>query len=180
MIVIGLVCVAAAASCGYGYYWWTIGSYFQGTDDAYVGGNITPIAPHISGFIAEILVTDHQKVRAGQLLVRLDDRDERAVAAHAEAVLEQRQATLASLRAKYVLQQSTIEQASADLKANTAQADFAKVDAERYRALAETNPSSRQNAQRKAVDQAARAAVTSAQAGLAAAKQQLSVLNGHQ
>ena len=51
--VIGLVCVAAIASCSYGYYWWTVGRYFQGTDDAYVGGNVTPVAPHISGFIAQ-------------------------------------------------------------------------------------------------------------------------------
>ena len=66
----------------------------------------------------------------------LDDRDVRAAADHAEAVLEQRTATLASLRAKYELQQSTIRQASADLDAKAAQADFAKVDAERYRTLA--------------------------------------------
>jgi membrane fusion protein (multidrug efflux system) len=176
--VIGLVCAAAIASCGYGYYWWTVGRYFQGTDDAYVGGDVTPVAPHISGFIAQILVTDNQEVNAGQLLIRLDDRDVRAAADHAEAVLKQREATLASLRAKYVLQQSTIEQASADMNAKTAQAAFAKVDAERYRLLAQTDSGSQQNAQRAAsVDQAARAAVTSAQAGLAAARVQLSVLS---
>jgi membrane fusion protein, multidrug efflux system len=176
--VIGLVCVAAIASCSYGYYWWTVGRYFQGTDDAYVGGNVTPVAPHISGFIAQILVTDNQEVKAGQLLIRLDDRDARAAADHAEAVLRQRQATLASLRAKYVLQQSTIEQAGADVNAKIAQAAFAKIDAERYGLLAQTASGSQQNAQRAAsVDQAARAAVTSAQAGLAAANEQLSVLS---
>jgi membrane fusion protein (multidrug efflux system) len=41
-------------------------------------------------------VADNQLVRAGQLLVRLDDRDVRAAADHAEAVLAQRAATLAS------------------------------------------------------------------------------------
>jgi membrane fusion protein, multidrug efflux system len=174
--IIGLLC-AAVASCAYAYYWWTIGSYFQGTDDAYVGGNVTPIAPHIPGFIAQILVTDNQEVKAGDLLIRVDDRDVRAAAARAEAPLAQRQATLASLRAKYELQKSTIEQANADVDAKRAQAEFAKIDAERYRGLAETNSGSVQNAQKTAsVDQSARAAVTSAQAGLVAAKQQLSVL----
>ena len=159
MLFIGLLLAAALASSMYGYYWWTTGRYLQSTDDAYVGGNITPIAPHISGFVAEIAVTDNQEVKAGQLLVRLDDRDVRAAADHAEAVLKQREATLESLRAKNLLQQSTIEQASADVDAKTAQADFAKADAERYRLLAQTNSGSQQNAQRAdSIDQAARGA----------------------
>jgi len=170
--------VAALAASGYGYYWWTIGSYFQGTDDAYVGGDVTPIAPHISGFVAQILVTDNQEVRAGQVLARLDDRDVRAAAAHAEAVLAQQQAMLASLRAKYTLQQSMIAQAKADLDAKTAEAEFARKDAARYAALAQTESGTRQNAERTtALDQQAKAAVGSAEAALSASKQQLDVLN---
>jgi len=179
-IVVGLASAAVLASSGYGYYWWTVGSYFQGTDDAYVGGDVTPISPHISGFIAQIAVVDNQRVKTGQLLVRLDDRDTRAAADHAEAVLGQRQATLGSLQAQYVLQQSTIEQAGADVDAKSAQAEFAKIDAERYRALASTNDASQQQAQRTAAtNQAARAVVTAAQAALVAAKQQLSVLSAN-
>ena len=176
--LLGLACILVLATAGYGYYWWAVDRFFQSTDDAYVGGDVTPIAPHIAGFIAEIPVADNQLVHAGQLLVRLDDRDVRAAADHAEAVLAQRAATLASLRAKYDLQQSAIRQASADLDAKSAQADFAKVDAERYRTLAVSNYGSRQNAERtSALDQQARAAVASEQAALAAAKQQLSVLD---
>ena len=128
--LLGLACILVLATAGYGYYWWAVDRFFQSTDDAYVGGDVTPIAPHIAGFIAEIPVADNQLVHAGQLLVRLDDRDVRAAADHAEAVLDQRAATLASLRAKYDLQQSAIRQASADLDAKSAQADFAKVDAD--------------------------------------------------
>jgi membrane fusion protein, multidrug efflux system len=59
LIIIVVLGAATLASCSYGYYWWTVGSYFQGTDDAYVGGNATPIAPHIAGFVAQILITDN-------------------------------------------------------------------------------------------------------------------------
>ena len=171
----GLLALAAA---GYGYYWWAVDRFFQSTDDAYVGGDVTPISPHIAGFIAVIAVADNEQVRAGQLLVRLDDRDVRAAADHAEALLEQRTAALAALRGKHELQQSIIRQASADLDAKAAHADFARVDSERYRTLALSNNGSRQNAERTfAVDQQARASVTSAQAALAAAKQQLDVLD---
>jgi multidrug resistance efflux pump len=87
---VGLACVAVLAPSAYGHYWWTVDRFFQSTDDAYVGGNVTPISPHISGFIAAILVGDNQRVKAGQLVVRLDDRDVRAAADHAEAILKAR------------------------------------------------------------------------------------------
>ena len=111
LALLGLACVAALAGSAYGYHWWTIGRFLESTDDAYVGGNVTPISPHISAFIAEILVTDNQRVNAGQVLVRLDDRDVQAAADHAEANLKQHTAMLASLRAKYALQQPAIRQA---------------------------------------------------------------------
>jgi membrane fusion protein (multidrug efflux system) len=173
-----LTVTAVLGSAAYGYYWWTVDRFFQSTDDSYVGGNTTAISPHISGFISQIEVTDNQEVKAGELLIRLDDRDVRAAADHAEAVLQQRTATLAGLRAKYTLQQSAIDQANADVDSKGAQAEFAKLEAERYRFLAATNDGSQQNAQRThAADEAARAAVTASQAALVAAKQQLAVLS---
>src|ERR1700692_3166039 len=66
------VIIAAAL---YGYQYWTIGQYIESTDDAYVGGNVTDLAPKVSGLIAQIAVTDNQYVHAGDLLVKLDDRD---------------------------------------------------------------------------------------------------------
>jgi membrane fusion protein (multidrug efflux system) len=176
-LLFGLALIATLGGAWYGFDWWTVGRFFQNTDDAYVGGDVTPISPHISGFIADIAVKDNRLVKTGQLLIRLDDRDVRAAADHAGATLQQRKAALGSLREKYTLQQATIAQTKADLDAKTAQADFAKLDAERYRTLARTNDASQQEAQRTtALDQAARASVASAQAALAAAKQQLSVL----
>jgi membrane fusion protein (multidrug efflux system) len=172
--------IAASAASGYGYYWWTFDRFFEGTDDAYVGGNVTPVAPHIAGFVAQILVADNERVRAGQVLIRLDDRDVLAAAAHAEAVLRQQQAMLASLHAKYALQQPIIVQAGADLDAKTAQADFAQKDAARYQLLARTNSGTLQDAQRTAaVDREANAAVAAANAGLSAAKLQLDVLSAN-
>src|SRR5581483_11215630 len=56
----------AAGAAWYGYHWWTDARFIQTTDDAYVGGNVTPVAPHVSGFVAQVLVTDNQRVTAGQ------------------------------------------------------------------------------------------------------------------
>jgi membrane fusion protein, multidrug efflux system len=172
--------VVAALIVGgrYGHDWWRVGRFIESTDDAYVGGDITPIAPHVGGFIAKIAVTDNQHVAAGQLLVQIDDRDYHAAADHAQAILDQRKAALNGLRAQYALQQSTIGKAAADLDAKNAQAVFAKDDAARYRHLALTDAGTTQDAQRSvAQDQQSRAAVTSAQASLEAEKQQLAVLD---
>jgi membrane fusion protein, multidrug efflux system len=148
---LALACLALAVTLGgivYGRYWWTVGRFIESTDDAYAGGNVTPVAPHVAGFVAQILVTDNQYVRAGQLLIHLDARDFQAALDHAQAIAEQRQAALAGLEAKYVLQQSMIRQAEADLNAKAAHATFANVDAVRYRDLAATTFGTRQNAER--------------------------------
>jgi membrane fusion protein, multidrug efflux system len=178
-LLLGLLGLVVAAGAGrYGYRWWTVGRFIAATDDAYAGGNVTPVAPHVAGFVAQILVKDNQRVRAGQLLIRLDPRDFEARLDHARAVLAGRQAALAGLQAKYAAQQAAIRQAEADLRARLAQARFAGEDAVRYRNLALTSFGTAQNAERAAaLDQAARAAAQAAQAGLAAARRQLSVLD---
>ena len=162
----------------YGYQYWSVGRFIESTDDAYAGGNVTPISPHVAGFVAKILVGDNEYVHAGQPLIRLDDRDFRAAVDRAAAIVEARKATLDSLERKQTLQQTAIRQAEADLDAKTAQAAFAKQDDQRYRDLAQTAAGSRQNAERaSSLDLAAEASVVSSAAGLDASKQQLMVLD---
>ena len=173
----GLALALALGGSGYGRYWWTTGRFIEGTDDAYVGGNITPVSPHVAGFVAQIPVADNQYVGAGQLLIRLDPRDFEAALEHARAVAAARRATLAGLQAKYVWQQEMVRQAAANLDARLAQAAFARRDAVRYRDLAKTTFGTVQNAERtSALDAAARSETEAARAGLAAARQQLTVL----
>jgi len=177
LAILGLAAVAGGGAW-VGQDWWTRGRFIETTDDAYVGGNVTAISPHVAGFVSEIAVTDNQHVEAGQLLIRLDARDYRAALEHAQAALAARRAALANLQAQRTLQESTIQQATADLAARTARATFTGVDARRYALLAQTSAGSRQEAQKSFdLDQEAQAALASARAGLDAAKQQLVVLD---
>jgi membrane fusion protein, multidrug efflux system len=174
----GLALAITGSGIGYGHYWWTTGRFIESTDDAYVGGNVTAVSPHVAGFVAQILVEDNQHVRAGQLLIRLDGRDFQAALDHAQAVVTERQAALSAFEAKYLLQQAVIREAEANLNAKLAQAAFAGEDAVRYRNLALTSFGTRQNAQRaSAADDEAQSASKSAQAGLTAARQQAIVLD---
>ena len=178
LALVGFALAITLGGIGYGRYWWSIGRFIESTDDAYAGGNVTAVAPHVAGYIAQILVTDNQHVRAGQLLIRLDARDFQAALDHAQAVSDQRQAALAGLEAKYVLQQVMIGQAEADLASKAAHAAFASADAVRYRDLALTTFGTRQNSERAlSADQEAQSATKAAQAGLAAARQKLTMLD---
>ena len=178
MAMAGAALALALTAAWYGHGWWTTGRFIETTDDAYVGGNVTPISPHVSGFVARILVADNQHVRMGQLLIRLDDRDFQAKRARADAILHQREAALASLRAQMTLQHSIIGQMQARLAGAIAQADFAGADAARYRGLMQTEAGSRQDAQKAiAAARSATAAVAGSRDSLAAARQQRAVLD---
>jgi membrane fusion protein (multidrug efflux system) len=59
----------------------------ESTDDAQVDGHITPVASKIYGRVAEVLVTDNQPVKAGQVLVKIDPRDYQASLDQAKAAL---------------------------------------------------------------------------------------------
>ena len=48
----------------------------------------TTIAPKISGYVAEVLVRDNERVAAGQTLARIDDRDVRTALDQVRADVE--------------------------------------------------------------------------------------------
>jgi len=172
----GAAFVSAAA--WFGWYWWTTGGFVQWTDDAYIGAEVTPLSSRVAGFIERVAVVDNQSAKAGDLLVKIDDRDYRAQLAHAEASVAVRQATLANLDAKRHLQEAVIEEASADIAATTAELARAKSDVDRYRTLSDNRIASVQRFQQADADyEKAQAAARKARAVLDAAERELSVID---
>ena len=170
-----LAVIAAAAT--YGYNYWTVGQYIESTDDAYVGGNVTDLAPKVSGLIAQIAVTDNQYVHEGDLLVKLDDRDYRAALAKAEAQVEGDRASLTNLDATRAMQLHTIDQAAAEIASAKAQIVLTGTNQNRYRRLAASNAGSQQDAQTADATYAeALATGDKARAALAAAQAELAVI----
>src|SRR5260370_6238117 len=70
----GLALAITLGGVGYGRHWWSVGRFIESTDDAYAGGNVTAVSPHVAGFVAQTLAADNQHGQAGQLLIRLDGR----------------------------------------------------------------------------------------------------------
>ena len=173
---LGFVLLVAAA--WYGHYWWTVGRFIESTDDAYVGGEVTVIAPKVAGLIAQVAVTDNQAVHAGDLLVKLDDRDYRAVLEKAAATVAGQTASLANLEATRRLQQAMIEQASAEITATEAEVERSRFDVIRYRQLASDQFASAQRLQQADAEyKKASAAVDKARAALAAARRKIEVID---
>ena len=65
------------------------------TENAYVRGRVTSIAPQLSGYLSEVDVQDFQQVKQGDLIARIDDRIFRQKLAQAEAGLEAAHAAFA-------------------------------------------------------------------------------------
>jgi membrane fusion protein, multidrug efflux system len=181
-LVVGVsALVLVGAAIWYGWNWWTKGRFVQWTDDAYVGGEVTTITSKVAGFIDKIAATDNQNVKAGELLVKLDDRDYRAQLARANATIAARQATLANRDAARNLQEAMIEQATAEIAAAAAEVARTKYDLDRYKTLSEDRFASLQRFEQADADyKKAVAAERKAQAGLQAAERQLGVIDAQQ
>jgi membrane fusion protein (multidrug efflux system) len=176
LVVAGAAFVGAAVWLG--WYWWTTGRFIESTDDAYIGGEVTTLSSKVAGFIERVAVVDNQSIKAGDLLVKIDDRDYRAQLAHAKASVAVQQATLANLDANRHLQEAMMEQASADIAATTAELARAKRDVDRYRMLSNDRFASLQRFQQADADyEKARAADRKARAALDAAERRLGVID---
>ena len=173
-LALGAVVLVLAAAAS---YWFLVLRFVQSTDDAYVGGNVTVMAPRVSGFVTDILVTDNQYVHANQVLIRLDSRDYDARLAQADAELRSAQAAVTELRAKESLQAAVIGQHEAEQRASDAELTRSAEDRQRYRELVKDEAVSDQLVERADADYAkAHASVQQSGATVLAAQRELQVL----
>ncbi|WP_423244437.1 HlyD family secretion protein [Citrobacter portucalensis] len=138
----GIICLIAGVIF---YGWWLMsGRFIQSTDDAYIGGNITVVASKVSGYISQIEVRDNQLVKAGDIILRLDDRDYRAAVAQSQAKVSRSEASLESIRASITMQQSVIASAAETWQAVKLDVQKSLKDSQRYELLAKSAAISQQ------------------------------------
>lgn len=97
-------------------------SAVETTEDAYVRGSVTVIAPKVDGYVAEVGVLDYMPVKAGQVLVRLDDRNYRQKLEQARSNLAAQEAALANVLQARRAREAAILSAEAQLASARAQA----------------------------------------------------------
>ena len=118
---------------------WRLGPFAtanERTDNAYVRGQITVLAPQVSGYVAEVLVRDFERVAAGQMLVRIDNRTYVEKVHAAEAQLDNAKAQLANAEQTQATNQANLQARRASLSAVEAEARRAQADLRRADDLA--------------------------------------------
>jgi multidrug resistance efflux pump len=123
VVVVGLVAVLAVLDA---WSLWPFGRHIEITDDAYVHGWTTVIAPQVSGYVVALPVTDYDEVRADQILVRIDDSTYRPRVEQARANLAAAEANLANNVQAHASGVASLEGQAATLV--RAQADMARVE----------------------------------------------------
>jgi membrane fusion protein (multidrug efflux system) len=177
LLLAGAAVAVLSGAVWYGWNYWTVGRFQVSTDDAYVKADNTTIAPKVSGYLSAVLVGDNERVKAGQVLARIDDRDFVVALDQAKADVAAATATIASKQAQLDVQQSVIAAAKATIEVDTATRTFAGQENKRYTDLASTGYGSVQNAQAaQSRNAGAEAAILRDQANLVSALKQVDLI----
>ena len=134
MVLLALVGIALILR---GWQLWPFTSAIASTDNAYVRGQVTVLAPQVNGYVTDVLVKDFQHVRQGDVLLRIDDRIYRQRVAQAEAALDSAKAELANSDQSQAQNRAQIASAKATLAAGQSELQRSRAELARYEQLAE-------------------------------------------
>ena len=196
---------ALGGAAWYGYDWWTNGRFMVETDDAYIQADVSTLGIKVAGYVASVPVQNGDRVRAGDVIVKLDDTDYRTAFEAAKAKRATQSATIDRIGQQFVAQEAAVDSAAAGIDSANAGVDSANAgvdsaNAEVVRAAsafdrakvlavqsfgskaaldqatADRDRAAAGVASAKAAVTTAKASVTSAKAALAAAKANLTVI----
>ena len=108
--VVGLAVIGAAV------LWWLHARQFETTDDAFVDGYVTQVAPQVAGRVTALKFADNEHVTAGQTLLPIDPRDYQVKLDQAKAQRSNAAARLQQAEAQLGVQQANLDQAQANVR----------------------------------------------------------------
>jgi len=153
--------IVVIGAIGFGIWYYTIGRWYEGTDDAYVNGNVVQITPQVAGTVVRINADDGNLVHKGDVLVEIDGSDARIALQQAEAQLAR---SVRQVRGLY----SNVESGQAVVAAQKVSLDRARADYARRQGLVASGAISAEELAH------ARDALAGAESQLASTQQQLS------
>ena len=137
------------------------GRFHEGTDDAYVSGNVVQIMPQVTGTVVSITADDGDLVHEGQVLVKFDPSDTEVALQSAEANLAK---TVRQVRGLY----SNVDSYKAQVASRKVELERARSDYKRRQDLARGGAISQEELSH------ARDTLNAAENALTSAEQQLS------
>jgi membrane fusion protein (multidrug efflux system) len=130
LLVAALLIGAGASACYLRFI-----APFASTDDAFIEGHVTPIAPQVPGRVVRVCIQDNQEVSRATVLLEIDARDYEARLAEARANLAAAKSLLEQANAQLSVDQARVGQEKASVTAAEAEAVRAQADLKRYQAV---------------------------------------------
>ncbi len=143
LVILCVVLVGLCLGLWQLFSWWTVGRFMVTTDDAYIAADMSALSAKIAGYIVEMPVANNRRVKAGDLLARIDDGDYRIALDAARARLATQDATIARIGDQFLAQSATIEQTLSQIATAEATLRFAHSDLERAQRLGANDFASR-------------------------------------
>ena len=134
LVVAGLVLVATVA---YLVHWYTHDRFWVRTDNAYVTGNLVPVAAQASGIVTQVLAEETQFVNRGDLMIKLDEHQAYAALGRARGRLGEEVRRIASL---FINRKQLAEK----LRSRRARLELAEHDMDRYQRASPSGAISKQ------------------------------------
>ena len=162
--ILGAAAVLVVALAA-GVYYFRLVLPYESTDNAFIEGNVIPLASQVPGRVAELLVTDNQAVKQGEVILKIDPRDYEASLAQARADLAAAHSRVEQAKAQVNASEAKGAQAQATVVAADAENQRAADDLKRYQSVDRTAVS-------KSAFDAAQSQARAASANLEAARSQ--------
>jgi multidrug resistance efflux pump len=174
IVLMTLVALVGVLAILYAWQLWPFTGSLVTTENAYVRGQLTVLAPQVAGYVTEVRVQDFEQVRQGQVLVRIDDRQYQQRVAQRRAERDAARFELENLDQQLAADRATLAARRADLFAAEAEEARARADERRVDELAQRGSVSiRERDQTRASARAASANVRKARAAIEIAEQTL-------
>ncbi len=120
----------------YGIYIW---SRTESTDNAYIETDISNVSSEISGVIKTVLISDNMRVKAGDLIAEIDDRDYKARLASIEASISESMKNIEIIDQKILIAQTTLQQSQETLNFASTNLEISSTDYQRTKNLNKEN-----------------------------------------
>ncbi len=147
------------------------------TQDAYVGGDLVPVAARVQGYLVALPIADDQVVHEGDVLAQVEQDDYRAQVDQARAQLAAAEAQVASLSAQQAQLTAQIGQARTQQASQQAATVRTSPELRRQQELISTDVGLRRSLEQAQADQRrSEAGIESAQATLAVRQRQSDTL----
>ena len=150
----------------------------QTTDDAYVKGDLTPLSAKVEGYVRRVRVNDFERVKAGALLVEIEDDDYKARVTQAEADVASAEAAIENIKSRKSQQHAQIADAESAIVATQTDVERSRLEETRQRDLVASTYGTRQRLEQATADEKRFAATLArVRADLEVQRHQMAVLD---